>query len=192
MLDLAGHRRRKQGCDSPRLQVSDNEQLTEITYKKRDKMSTVFPCYPLGFTQIHLDLFAGDKRLDEVASYFCLESKTFQQINRYASMLRRWVLNPGCGSCSFCLAAHSDVLLFDQFAKSWICPVPRFRAIWTSSTRGIWLKCKFGDVCDVTALPRASKLWRVAHWRPVSQSVGRPCGLFRSRDSVFPQPWPSA
>ena len=40
MLDLAGRRRRKQGFNSPRIQVTDNEVLTEITYKKRDNMSS--------------------------------------------------------------------------------------------------------------------------------------------------------
>jgi hypothetical protein len=60
-LDLSGCRHRKQGFNSPRIQVTYYEALTYITYKKRDNMSTVFRWFPLGFRQIYLDLFPGHK-----------------------------------------------------------------------------------------------------------------------------------
>jgi hypothetical protein len=50
-------------------------------------MSTIFPQYPLGFTQIYLDLFAADKGLVGIASYLCFESKTSNRSLRRANML---------------------------------------------------------------------------------------------------------
>jgi hypothetical protein len=53
-------------------------------------MSTVFRRYPLGFTQIYLDLFRADKRLGEGASYLCLESKTSDRSLATPTCFRPW------------------------------------------------------------------------------------------------------
>ena len=56
-------------------------------------MSNDFRHYPLGFTQIYLDLFPSDKRLDEVVSYLCLERKILKLIAVRARSRPRVTLN---------------------------------------------------------------------------------------------------
>ena len=63
-LDLAGHRRRKQGFNSPRLQVLCNQVLTYMMQTKGNNISIIVRQYPLEFTEIclHFPGFTCKKR----------------------------------------------------------------------------------------------------------------------------------